>query len=72
MVPQFENCGTGVCPELLAGYRKVMKIGWTLAPTNEYQKGDMGAGESRQGARPDQPHQDSDAEEEIARQQLIG
>jgi hypothetical protein len=38
MVPQFENCGTGVCPELLAGYRKVMKIGWTLAPTNEYQK----------------------------------
>jgi len=26
----------------------------------------MGAGESRQGARPDQPHQDPDAEEEIA------
>ena len=29
-------------------------------------EGDMGAGEGRQGARPDQPHQDSAAEEEIA------
>ena len=29
-------------------------------------KGDMGAGESRQGTRPDQPHQDPTAEEEIA------
>jgi hypothetical protein len=28
-------------------------------------EGDMGAGESRQGTRPDQLHQDPDAEEEV-------